>query len=219
MGPLRSPVRSGVGVVAARARIVGDDPATTGGRAPDGRSRPTRVHGFGLLKGQAVGRVARMVAPSASSRAGGGYDAHHIIPASVDRDHPLTTAARERGERGSVREPGDTRPQTDGVDRESNGIMLPSSREFTPEDGNDLPIHTRPGHRDHPEYNDRVWDALDRRRDQLLEEHGVDSLDDVPREALEPAVREVEDEVRRVIESEGTGQYLDDLTGIDDLFT
>ena len=180
----------------------------------DGEARPRREHGDSAALRRELRRGG-----AEHTETGGGYDAHHIIPASVDADHPLTTQARERGTRGSRRAEGDARPQTDGVDRENNGIMLPSSREFTPEDGNDLPIHTRPGHRDHPQYNKRVRAALDRRRDQLLEEHGVDSLDDVPDSALEPAVREVEDEVRRVIESEGSGQYLDDVTGIDDLFT
>jgi hypothetical protein len=94
--------------------------------------------------------------------------------------------------------------------------MLPSSREFTPADGNDLPIHTRPGEMNHPDYNERVREALDRRQAQLEAEHG--SLDNVPPGELERAVREVEDEVRGVIERDGSGRYLDDVDGIDDLF-
>jgi RHS repeat-associated protein len=43
------------------------------------------------------------------------HQAHHVIPASVDNSHPLTSEARRRGTRGHERGPDDYRAQTDDV--------------------------------------------------------------------------------------------------------
>ena len=149
---------------------------------------------------------------------GEGVEAHHIIPASVDRDHPLTTAARERAGRGRPRQEGDPVAQRDGVDRASNGIMLRTDDTPDSSDYSDTVRHRRGDMRDHPEYNRRVREALDRKQQELLDRHNATSLDEVPSDDIGRAVSEVEDDVRGIIESGSSDQYLDDLSGVDDLY-
>ncbi|MEQ8454917.1 MAG: RHS repeat-associated core domain-containing protein, partial [Sandaracinaceae bacterium] len=144
-----------------------------------------------------------------------GHEGHHVIPASVDAEHPLTSEARARGLRGRDRQPGDPVAQPDGVDRPNNGIMLPT--EEAPEAARDsLPTHRRGQQRDHPEYSRRVREALNRRQAQLLEEHG--SLGRVPDGELEGAVADVENDVRTVLQERGGGRHLDEIDEIDDLY-
>ncbi|MBD1920028.1 DUF4157 domain-containing protein [Microcoleus sp. FACHB-831] len=111
-----------------------------------------------------------------------GHQSHHLIPDAVVRDHPLTKAARERGE------------PPYNLDDATNGIRLPSkdqSRRNSPK----LPPHKG----SHPDWNKFTQKKLDSNLNFLIRNYG--SLENVRGKILTDVVKKIERQLRAEIKS------------------
>ena len=124
-----------------------------------------------------------------------GQEAHHLIPFTLFKNHPLAQRARHF----------DWDP--DGA---SNGINLPDthplSRRGTDSRGRPTvvsdPAHRRPGHRDHPGYTAKVKRLLDLKMRGLEQKYG--SLAKAPKKAVEAEIAAVEKAAESIARKSGS---------------
>jgi len=111
-----------------------------------------------------------------------GYQAHHLVPDAVVREHPLCKMAMDRG----------SPPYN--LDAASNGIKLPATEEAKKASPK-LPMHSG----SHPQWNAFANDLLDAKLDSLKEKFG--DAKSIPAASLTTAVKQTEDRLRREITS------------------